>query len=243
MGGVKYTLSKIDDNEVYYFTSSEVNSSNELSVKTFVMTPNNTYSDWESIVKYETNGSNVLTLTVSQDEQTGDLVCDKLPSEVEAAYNNGAVLQIKALVGEELTLSLIYVQDMSFFFGTTVLSTRSGGIASVGINLLKDSSNDVWESIDFYDEHVTEPKIATISKNGNVYSCDLTPEEIDDAIEYDAGVVLHYPENGVIYNFTLIGYEDTYVFASIIPTDTTNATVKMFRLDPSEILNGIVLLY
>lgn len=231
-GGVKYTLSKIDDNEVYYFTSSEVNSSNELSVKTFVMTPNNTYSDWASIVKYETNGFNVLTLTISQDEQTGDLVCDKLPSEVEAAYNNDAILQIKALVGEELTLSLIYAQDMSFFFGTTVLSTRSGGIASVGINLLKDSSNDVWESIDFYDEHVTEPKIATISKNGNIYSCDLTPEEIDDAIEYDAGVVLHYSENNVIYNFTLIEYTEIYLFAAIVPTDPTNATIQVFRLDP-----------
>ena len=231
--GQEYAYEKYDSStHTFYFTSTLAD-----SIKTFVLVGNSSTGEWTSITFEETSMNStpsMLTLTISQDEQTGDLVCDKLPSEVEAAYNNGAILQIKALVGEELTLSLIYTQDMSFFFGATVLAAETGGIASVGVNLLKDSSNDTWESIDFYDEHVTEPKIATISKNGNIYSCDLTPDEIDDAIEYDAGVVLHYSENGVIYNFTLIGYEDTYVFASIIPTDTTNATVKMFSLGSNE---------
>ena len=229
--GQEYAYEKYDSStHTFYFTSTLAD-----SIKTFVLVGNSSTGEWTSITFEETSMNStpsMLTLTISQDEQTGDLVCDKLPSEVEAAYNNGAILQIKALVGEELTLSLIYTQDMSFFFGATVLAAETGGIASVGVNLLKDSSNDTWESIDFYDEHVTEPKIATISKNGNVYSCDLTPEEIDDAIEYDAGVVLHYSENNVIYNFTLIEYTEIYLFAAIVPTDPTNATIQVFRLDP-----------
>ena len=103
--------------------------------------------------------SSVLILTITQDEQTGDLVCDKLPSEVTAAYSNGAAIQAKAMVGEDLMLSLIYVQDRSFFFGTSVLSIEEGGISSLGVNLLKDSSNDAWESIEVYDDRVTNPKI------------------------------------------------------------------------------------
>ena len=235
-----YTLTSANvHNHVYKF-STIINEGSNFKLRTFTLTAiqSGTSFVWQNIVMSEavipTSNSNILTLTISQDEQTGDLVCDKLPSEVQSAYTNGAVIQVKALVGEELTLSLIYVQDMSFFFGATVLSAEAEGIASVGINLLKDSSNDVWESIDFYDEHVTEPKIATISKNGNVYSCDLTPDEIDDAIKYDAGVVLQYTnENNVKFNYTFIGYADVYLFAAIVPTDPTNATIQMFRLDPS----------
>ena len=240
-GGVKYTLSKIDDNEVYYFTSSEVNSSNELSVKTFVMTPNNTYSDWASIVKYESSGggssSDILILKLSEDEETGDIVCDKTPSEVLAAYQAGTLLFLLDTRYDELYLFDNYddYDDYYHMLFSRCETSYTGLITTVTYDLTSSEDEDVWDDID-YDSTDLEFNHAEISLSNGSYSCSISPTKMNISLQYRSslGVFLKYTEDDTVYNVSYADFtNDVYHFSAIIKDVSNNFKLRTFVLTAS----------
>lgn len=235
-----YRFEKHDEpTHTFYFTST-LTDSNTITTKTFVMVPNITTSEWTSITLEEisiNSSANIFTIAISSDEQTGELDCDKLPSEVAEAYSNGAIIQVSIeMDGSPAIVPLITYDSPSntYLFGFSAANQSSyASISGITIGLVKDESNDSWAEITPILKVVGTPLIAVISKDGNIYSCDKDPFDFEQALEDNCGVILQYiDEHDVKFNYTLIGYKDTYIFASVIPTDTTNATIQMFRLDP-----------
>lgn len=220
----------------FYFTSTIANA-NGIDVKTFVMTGSYITEDWTSITLTESSGgsANAFLLTISYDEQTGEPSCDKLPSEVAAAYANGSIIQ--ALVGDELTLDLVNCllsasPYIAMFSNSFVRTDDTGGLISV--TLQKNSSTDTWDSISIDDLNI-EYLTATVSKNNNVYSCDKTPEAIDDALNYGFGVRLKYTEDDIVYDFKFSSQDDDgiFYFTSVNVDSSNELTVKTFAMTPN----------
>ena len=234
-----FRMAKYDTSEHTFYFVNTVSDSSGIKTRTFVMVGDSIENEWTSITLTESsNGSSILTLTISSDEQTGELSCDKLPSEVAEAYSNGAILQaVMEVDGSPTILALIIYElseDGTCIFGTSAANQGAhASISGITIILTKDGSNDAWASITPTLKIVGTPLIATLSKNGNTYSCDKQPRDFKNALAANCGVVLQYTnESDVKFNYTLLGYKDVYLFAAIVPTDPTNATIQMFRLDP-----------
>lgn len=180
--GTKYVFSK-KSNGIYYFTSTNASDLNQLSVKTFIMTPNNNNSNWTSINLVESNGSNLFMLTLSRDSSTHALSCNKTPTEVVGAYGSRNMLEAYLFESEAKFYKLSkYLVDelnntLTIQFTRSISSSSDSGV--VETITLSATTGNAWSSITESSTPIGR-FLVTISEDETTHEpvCDKLPSEL-----------------------------------------------------------------
>ena len=242
---VIYYFTKYDSSEYTYYFSSTLADSDGTTTNTFVMVGDDSTGDWDSITLTESSGgsANSFLVRVYEDPQTQQTTCDKLPSEILAAYTNGSIIQAKIeLEGEDAMLDLASCMLSSspyLAIFSTLVTRQNNDTVTLSLHLQKDSSSDTWEDIDIYQSDLCH-YVGNISHSANGYYFDITPSMFDDAISYSLGARIKYvdSDNDVTYDFYLSRYDESdsehtvFYLTSVNADSTGETTILTFALYP-----------
>lgn len=242
---VIYYFTKYDSSEYTYYFSSTLADSDGTTTNTFVMVGDDSTGDWDSITLTESSGGSASSFLVRvyEDPQTQQTTCDKLPSEILAAYTNGSIIQAKIeLEGEDAMLDLatcLLSSSPYLVVFSTLVTRQNDDTVTLSLHLQKDSSSDTWEDIDIYQSNLCH-YVGNISHDTNGYYFDITPSMFDDAISYSLGARIKYVDNDndVTYDFYLSRYdasdsEHTVFYLTSVNADSTGeTTILTFALYP-----------
>ena len=183
------------------------------------------------------SGSEILILHLSEDEGTGDTVCDKTPSEVLAAYQAGKVLFLLDTEYDYLYLFESYSDyDDHYIISFSKCEARYSGLIDVKTyNLTSSEDTDTWDDIDYDDTDLEFAHVEISLSNGN-YTCDASPTEMSLALQYrdSLGVFLQYTEDDTVYNVSYADFTNNiYHFSTVIKDASNNFKLRTFVLTAS----------
>lgn len=183
------------------------------------------------------SGSEILILHLSEDEGTGDTVCDKTPSEVLAAYQAGKVLFLLDTEYDYLYLFESYSDyDDHYIISFSKCEARYSGLIDVKTyNLTSSEDTDTWDDIDYDDTDLEFAHVEISLSNGN-YTCDASPTEMSLALQYrdSLGVFLQYTEDDTVYNVSYADFTNNiYHFSTVIKDNSNNFKLRTFVLTAS----------
>ena len=230
---VIYHFTKYDSSEYTYYFSSTLADSDGTTTKTFAMVGDDNTGDWDSITLTESSGgsASAFLLTISEDETTHERSCDKLPSEILAAYTNGDIIQ--AFIGDYDNIMLdlvacVLTDDPYMVIFSTTYTSSSWSTLTLSLVLTKDSSTDTWDDIEVNQRNLHYQDIE-ITKSGNVYSCSTPPSLLIDAIELGIGAKVISAEDNKAYILSKIDSTNkTYYFTSSDVNSLGNITISTF---------------
>jgi len=201
---------------------------------------NNTTGKWENQNLPSSTDIFTITLTVSEDPQTGEVTFtpDKLPSEVIAAKNNGNIIRLvttdTADYYFDLSADYVGVEDTEFIFTCIHYTSSDYRMLSSGFIFIKDENSDTWASIEAVSSEASESLIIEMEENSGAYSCDVSFSTLDEAYWHSVDMVIDFNKE----IFRLAKYdssEDTFYFSNTI-ADSNGITTKTFVMvgDESE---------
>ena len=181
--------------------------------------------------------SDILVLHLSEDENTGDTVCDKTPSEVLAAYQAGKAIFLLDTKYDYLYLFESYSDyDDYYIISFSKCEARYSGLIDVKTyNLTSSEDTDTWDDIDYDDTNLEFAHVEISLSNGS-YICDASPTEMSLALQYrdSLGVFLQYTEDDTVYNVSYADFTNNiYHFSTVIKDNSNNFKLRTFVLTAS----------
>lgn len=205
---------------------------------------NSTTGKWENQNLPSSTDLFTITLTSSEDPETGETIytANKLPSEVIAAYNNGDVVQLVMSSGNlpyYFTLGNAVISEDESESETGFMFQRlfvyDNDEAAFGeFILVKEQNVNAWDYIEFIHNFLAvggNSLVAEITENNNVYTCDKTFEEVNDAYYGSKDIFIKFGSR----IFKIARYEsstNTFYFTSTI-ANANRTDVKTFVMTGS----------